>query len=29
MAYVNSFAIPIPADKPDEYKALARLCAQV
>jgi len=29
MAYVDSFVIPIPADKLDEYKTLARLCAQV
>jgi uncharacterized protein YbaA (DUF1428 family) len=29
MAYVDGFVIPVPADRLDEYKALARLCAQV
>ena len=29
MAYVDGFVIPVPAGKLDEYKALARLCAQV
>ena len=29
MAYVDGFVIPVPKDKLDDYKALARLCAQV
>ena len=29
MAYVDGFVIPVPADKLDEYKKLATLCAQV
>ena len=29
MAYVDGFVIPVPADKLDEYKKLARLCARV
>jgi uncharacterized protein YbaA (DUF1428 family) len=29
MAYVDGFVIPVPANKLDDYKALARLCAQV
>jgi uncharacterized protein YbaA (DUF1428 family) len=29
MAYVDGFVIPVPAEKVEEYKALARLCAQV
>ena len=29
MAYVDGFVIPVPADKLDDYKALAALCAQV
>ena len=29
MAYVDGFVIPVPADRLDDYKTLARLCAQV
>jgi uncharacterized protein YbaA (DUF1428 family) len=29
MAYVDGFVIPVPKDKLDAYKALAKLCAQV
>jgi uncharacterized protein YbaA (DUF1428 family) len=29
MAYVDGFVIPVPADRLDDYKALATLCAQV
>ena len=29
MAYVDGFVIPVPADRLDEYKTLARLCARV
>ena len=29
MAYVDGFVIPVPSDRLDDYKALARLCAQV
>ena len=29
MAYVDGFVIPVPPEKLDEYKSLARLCAQV
>jgi uncharacterized protein YbaA (DUF1428 family) len=29
MAYVDGFVIPVPPDRLDDYKAQARLCAQV
>jgi uncharacterized protein YbaA (DUF1428 family) len=29
MAYVDGFVIPVPADKLDDYKKLAALCAKV
>jgi uncharacterized protein YbaA (DUF1428 family) len=29
MAYVDGFVIPVPKDRLEDYKALARLCAQV
>jgi uncharacterized protein YbaA (DUF1428 family) len=29
MAYVDGFVIPVPADRLDDYKAHATLCAQV
>ena len=29
MAYVDGFVIPVPADRLDDYKTLAKLCARV
>ena len=29
MAYVDGFVIPVPADKLDEYKRMAKLCADI
>ena len=29
MAYVDGFVIPVPADRLEDYKGLATLCAQV